>query len=216
MTTTGLGVPPVRPTLDEVIVRPLVRTDIDVAVALERRVHRDPWSARAFTAELAERSRHYVAAVLDGTVLGFGGSLLAADELHITTLVVDPLLHRRKLASRMLLALLDDGVSRGAEAATLEVRATNRGAQRLYTTFGFAPVGVRPGYYDRPAVGGALTREDAIIMWAYGIGGLLYAARLDQQRQRLAQPGGASGAPDLQVPHVGPRAGLPASTQGVR
>jgi len=40
----------------------------------------------------------------------------------------------------------------------LEVRASNRGAQRLYSRFGFAPVAVRKRYYTD-------NHEDAIVMF---------------------------------------------------
>ena len=60
---------------------------------------------------------------------------------------------------------------REAERITLEVRASNRGAQSLYSRFGFAPAGVRKGYY-------ADTGEDAIVMWAHDIDDEAYAQRL--------------------------------------
>ena len=43
--------------------------------------------------------------------------------------------------------------------ATLEVRATNYSAQKLYEQLGFTKAGVRKGYYID-------NQEDAIIMWA--------------------------------------------------
>ena len=54
---------------------------------------------------------------------------------------------------------------------TLEVRVDNRPAIALYTKFGLAPVGVRPGYYP----GG----EDAVVMWARDIDTAEYRSRLD-------------------------------------
>ena len=70
-------------------------------------------------------------------------------------------------------ALFDAGRQRDITALTLEVRASNRRAQRLYHRFGFAPVAVRSGYYksDRG-------REDAIIMWAYDVDAPEYRNRL--------------------------------------
>ena len=46
----------------------------------------------------------------------------------------------------------------GARRATLEVRASNHEAQRLYSRLGFAPAGVRRRYYSNPV-------EDAVILW---------------------------------------------------
>ena len=62
-------------------------------------------------------------------------------------------------------------IERGAHNLTLEVRASNRPAQELYRAFGFAPAGIRKGYYVE-------TKEDAIVMWATDVHEEAYAARL--------------------------------------
>ena len=41
-----------------------------------------------------------------------------------------------------------EATARGAERVGLEVRTDNAPAQALYRRFGFAPVGVRRGYYQ--------------------------------------------------------------------
>ncbi|MEJ2152487.1 MAG: ribosomal-protein-alanine N-acetyltransferase RimI, partial [Gemmatimonadota bacterium] len=46
---------------------------------------------------------------------------------------------------------------RGARRMYLEVRKSNRDAQRFYGHYGFEQVGRRAGYYSRP-------REDAVVM----------------------------------------------------
>ena len=46
----------------------------------------------------------------------------------------------------------------GATRATLEVRASNVGARRLYERLGFAVAGLRRRYYTNP-------EEDALILW---------------------------------------------------
>lgn len=87
-------------------------------------------------------------------------------EAHITTLVVAPTHRRRGIAPFLLTALLRRSVERGAVAATLEVRAGNQAARRLYRQFGFAPVGVRRDYYPDGPDGDS---EDAIIMWLHDL-----------------------------------------------
>ena len=181
-------------------------------LAVEQLVYPKPWSANLFTTEMSQpESRRYLVAVEHGgaarfgrrTVLGYAGVMVAVGEAHITTVAAHPHHHRRKIASRLLVRLLREARDLGAEAATLEVRVNNRGAQRLYSAFGFAPVGVRPRYY-------AETNEDALIMWAYDVHTDAYATLLDEQEARLHLPGGASGAADLHVPWVQERVGLPA------
>ena len=58
-----------------------------------------------------------------------------------------------------------------ADAVSLEVRVTNWGAQRLYSRFGFRPVGIRKNYYQE--IG-----EDALIMWLDGIRTPEFRARI--------------------------------------
>lgn len=204
----GVGMPE-RPPLGAVAVEPLRPHHLRGVLRIERDVYPRPWSRALFESELAQPdNRRYLVALVPRRmppwrrVVGYAGVQIQAGEAHVTTVAVDPTQHRRKIATRLLLGLLEAALALGARAATLEVRAGNRGAQRLYSAFGFAPVGVRPGYY-------AETGEDAVIMWAYDLDGPEFRARLQRQRERLEEPGGASGAPDHHVPWVRGRIGLP-------
>ena len=60
--------------------------------------------------------------------------------------------------SRRLLERLFEESEEEIGDYTLEVRAGNLPAIRLYESFGFTAEGRRPGFYDRP-------REDALIYW---------------------------------------------------
>lgn len=177
-------------------IAPMRRRHLRAVLGIEQQVHPRPWSAGLFESELSQKSRHYLVAQSAGRrggggfggstgggapcVLGYGGIMLAIDEVHVTNIATDPAVQRRGVASHLMIALLDTARAIGARAATLEVRTGNHGAQRLYRGFGFAPVGVRPGYYTDSG-------EDAIIMWVYDIDGPEYAARLDRRRSELAQ-----------------------------
>lgn len=199
-----------RAALEPVAVVGMRRRHLRQVLAIEERVYPRPWSPGLFTSEL-ERvdSRRYVVAVTPRdaglgrgwprVVVGYAGIMVAAGEAHVTTVAVDPDHHRRKIGSRLVHALLEAARQMDATAATLEVRMGNRGAQRLYQAFGFAPVGVRPRYY-------AETGEDALVMWVHDLQGESMRRRLDEQAARLREPAGASGCPDYSVPWV--RAGL--------
>lgn len=58
----------------------------------------------------------------------------------------------------LMRSVIDLMVKEGMERMTLEVRASNTSAQRLYERLGFVTAGVRKGYYSD-------NREDALIMW---------------------------------------------------
>ena len=169
---------------------PMRRRHLPEVVAIEDRVHVRPWSAGLFESELGHDDRHYLtawsgrsSAHRHRTLLGYGGVMLVLGDAHITNVAVDPTHQRRGIASHIVLALLETALRRGATAATLEVRADNHPAQRLYSSFGFAPVGVRPRYY--PPADPDSDMQDAIIMWVYDIDGPVHRQRLDARRADL-------------------------------
>jgi len=157
----------------EVVLSPMRRRHLRSVIRIEQQVYPRPWSIGLFMSELGFPSdrRVYLVARVDGTVVGYGGLMLVEEDGHVTTLAVDPAWHRHRIGTRLLHALATTAVGRGAENLTLEVRAGNDAAQALYARFGFAPAGVRKGYYVE-------TKEDAIVMWANDVHAPAYADRL--------------------------------------
>jgi [ribosomal protein S18]-alanine N-acetyltransferase len=156
----------------EVVITPMRRRHLRGVLKIETQVYPRPWSIGLFMSELAMRgSRVYLVARVGTQVVGYAGLMLAAGDGHVTTIAVDPSWHRCKIGTRLLAALVRDATERGANALTLEVRVTNVGAQELYRQFGFAPAGVRKGYYVE-------TGEDALVMWAHDIDTAAHRRRL--------------------------------------
>lgn len=163
----------------DVHVGPMRRRHLRSVLRIEAQVYPRPWSHSLFVSELALRStRAYVVAKVGRDVVGYAGLMMSITDGHITTIAVDPAWHRSGIGSRLLLALAREAIDRGATALTLEVRLSNRGAQDLYRRFGFAPVGVRKGYY-------ADTGEDALVMWAYDVNDPEYGRLLDALERRI-------------------------------
>lgn len=156
----------------EVTISPMRRRHLRGVLRIEQQVYPRPWSLGLFMSELGYRgSRVYVVARVGNAVVGYGGVMLVTDDGHVTTLAVDPAWQRHQLGTRLLHTLATAAIARGAQNLTLEVRASNQGAQALYRAFGFAPAGIRKGYYVE-------TNEDAIIMWANDVDAADYADRL--------------------------------------
>jgi ribosomal-protein-alanine N-acetyltransferase len=174
--------PPAEFSLAAVEVLPMRRRHVRSVLAIEERVFPTPWSYGLYLSELAQPSvRAYFVAVHRADLVGYGGLMLVLEEAHVTTIGVAPGWQRLGLGRLVLLHLAREALQRGSTDLTLEVRATNEGAQALYREFGFAPAGVRKNYYSE--IG-----EDAIIMWAHDIGSEQYAERLARIEQRLAAP----------------------------
>jgi ribosomal-protein-alanine N-acetyltransferase len=155
------------------------RRHLRSVVHIEEECYPRPWSGALFLSELAQRStRRYTVASIGPMVVGYSGLMVVGEEGHVTTLTVDPSWHRRGIGTALLLDLARAAAGRGVRHLTLEVRTGNTGAQALYGSFGFAPVGVRRNYYPE-------TGEDAIVMWANDIDTDDYARRLAAIESRL-------------------------------
>jgi len=158
--------------------RAMTHADIPVVLELERETYPQPWSEGIFADELSRTDRVYILAEHHGDMVGFGGLMLIEEDAHVTTLAVRAGARNAGLGSRLMLQLIAAGLNRGAQNLTLEVRATNEGAQRLYSRFGMVAVGVRKHYYRD---------DDAVIMWATDIDQPEYASRLDEIRRVLKE-----------------------------
>ena len=118
----------------------------------------DAWTRTMFEKELDNRiSVYYVAVDTDtGDVAGYAGVWMMVDVGNITNVAVAPALRRQGIGRYLVDAVVTACRRYGMECVTLEVRAGNLAAQRLYETCGFVRVGIRKGYYK--------DREDAVLM----------------------------------------------------
>lgn len=89
-------------------------------------------------------------------LVGYAGGLVVDGQVQILKIACDPAYRRRGIARELLAHVAADARDLGARSATLEVRASNAGAQRFYEALGFHGVGTRPHYYS--------DREDALIL----------------------------------------------------
>lgn len=157
-------------------VRRMTTADIPAVAALEARAFVEPWSPATFFEELALDNRLYLVAEESGSVVGYGGVMSLDEEAHIMTIAVDTPHTRRKIGTRLMLALIDLALERGARHLTLEVRISNDAALGMYRKLGFASVGLRPNYYRG---------EDALVMWAVNADDKPFRHRLDRVREEI-------------------------------
>ena len=151
----------------DVRIVPMRHEHLDEVAALERVCFSSPWSRNMLAEELDNACSAYLVALdkEDGSVVGYAGLLVVADEGYITNVAVRPESRRGGVASALLDVFVDFAVGNKLAFLTLEVRASNYGAIALYGSRGFRGVGRRPNYYEHP-------KEDAIIMTrTFGEGG---------------------------------------------
>jgi ribosomal-protein-alanine N-acetyltransferase len=145
----------------EMIIRQANINDAKDIHEIERLCFAEPWSLDSVVHELSNNPRaFYIAAELDGQVVGYAGLWWMLDEGHITNVAVRPGFRNRKIGEGIINVLIDFTVQEGIKHHTLEVRKSNEPAINLYTKFGFEVEGVRKGYYQDNG-------EDALIMWRH-------------------------------------------------
>lgn len=134
--------------------------DLEGVLAVEAESFTNPWTRAMYVWELQHRDvcHIYVARTPATAVAGFCALWLVFDEAHINNVAVLPRYRGRGMGRAILRHALADAHRRGARRATLEVRASNVDAIRLYERLGFHVAGARRAYYSSPV-------EDALILW---------------------------------------------------
>lgn len=129
-------------------IRPMMPSDIEDVLVVERDAFQMPWIRQAFMNELMENPfAHYLVAEDHEQIVGYCGIWIALNEAHITNIAVLSS-HRHQGVGRLLLkSMIRRALELEAVSMTLEVRESNADAQRFYKTFGFKKTGVKKGYY---------------------------------------------------------------------
>lgn len=108
----------------------------------------DPWPATAFIRELESEHNHYVAARVEGRLVGYAGITRLGRrppyEYEVHTIGVDPDQQGAGIGRELLSRILD--IASGG-VVFLEVRTDNVAAIGLYESVGFTKMGLRKRYY---------------------------------------------------------------------
>jgi ribosomal-protein-alanine N-acetyltransferase len=134
--------------------------DLDGVLQVESASFTNPWTREMYAWEL--QNRHvchiYVVRMAECRVAAFCAFWLVFDEIHINNVAVRPEFRGRGIGASLLEHVFMEARRLGALRATLEVRASNHAALRLYERLGFYVAGRRKHYYSKPV-------EDALILW---------------------------------------------------
>ena len=139
------------------MIKPMNLSHVSQIAELEKLCFSDPWSENSIASELENPLSFWLVFEENGAVLGYVGSQSVAPESDMMNLAVEPHARKRGIAQALVGALCDELISQKMESLTLEVRASNEPAIKLYTKLGFEIIGRRPRYYVNP-------QEDALIM----------------------------------------------------
>jgi ribosomal-protein-alanine N-acetyltransferase len=146
--------------IPEIEIRPLGEEDVDAVAEIERTAMPAPWSPAMFAGEIAKPTSVCLGAFErpDARLVGYVIVSRYVDAWHVMNVVVTDERRRLGIATTLLEEVFERTREEGRRGFTLEVRASNDAALRLYESMGFRAQGVRRGYYTD-------NREDAVIMW---------------------------------------------------
>ncbi|KSV58582.1 ribosomal protein S18-alanine N-acetyltransferase [Acetivibrio ethanolgignens] len=138
--------------------RLMEKKDLEQVCEIENKTFSQPWTREDFEASISNPNRIYIVAEENGEIAGYCGLWMVASEGQINNVAVREDFRKKGVGYGMLSYLLELGREKNQDAFTLEVRASNEAAIRLYEKLGFHSAGIRRGFYEKP-------REDANIMW---------------------------------------------------
>ncbi len=132
--------------------------DLEAVYRLNKENFSAYWSRQSLLSAL-ESGYDLLLCESDGQPIAYLLSLSIPDEIQIMQIAVSADYRRGGIARRMTETLITS--SPHASTVTLEVRAANHAARKLYTGLGFEQTGYRKHYYA-PDISGK--REDAVLM----------------------------------------------------
>jgi ribosomal-protein-alanine N-acetyltransferase len=163
-------------------VRRMQPGDVPRVAVIDRLSFPTPWPPSSYFLELGRRDRAYyvlIAPLLSSAqpeprwrrwlltvgqsddaprIVGYVGLRVEGPSAHLSTVAIHPDWRRLGLGELLLLTAIEKAIGMGGRVITLEVRAYNSVAHRLYEKYGFRDRGVHRGYYS--------DGEDAWIMEA--------------------------------------------------
>lgn len=132
--------------------------ELEAAASVEAACFSMPWSRQAMEESVRTGQMFFLTAYCDGKAVGECALRTICGEGEITNVAVLPEYRRLGIGRALMAELIKQGKKAGIREFTLEVRAGNRAAIRLYEENGFKTEGIRRNFYENP-------REDAMIMW---------------------------------------------------
>jgi ribosomal-protein-alanine N-acetyltransferase len=140
-----------------VAIRAMTPGDLSVVGEIEVASYSMPWNAATFDSLLRRRDADLIVAEVDGRVVGYAAAWTVLDQCELGNVAVAAGWRRRGIGALLVARMLELARARGVREVFLEVRPSNREAQRLYDRLGFRTVGRRRRYYVDPD-------EDALVM----------------------------------------------------
>ncbi|WOF16725.1 ribosomal-protein-alanine N-acetyltransferase [Methanoplanus sp. FWC-SCC4] len=146
--------------VENITIRRAKKADLSVINNIEKQLFTDPWDESAFLDALFFYQNTFFVAEENGKILGFviAGIEDTGEAIygHIMNIATVPECRNQGLGGRLMQRIEFECLVLGTEGVQLEVRVSNKEAQRFYQKMGYSQVFVIGGYYS--------DGEDAILM----------------------------------------------------
>jgi ribosomal-protein-alanine N-acetyltransferase len=128
---------------------------LDTIVSIENRSFMRPWTRDMFLGSVKNSAVKFRILVESKTIAGYYIISVAADEIEVLNIAVDPDFRRKNFGRYMLLDIQKEAINKKSKFIFLETWRANIAATSLYKSLGFTEIGIRKKYYGN---------EDAVIL----------------------------------------------------
>lgn len=149
------------------LLRYMTVADLPQVMEIDRLSFEIPWSEKSYRYEINESPQSFMVVLewnrtqpatrlqrwlkirpyADRRIVGYGGMWYIAGEAHVSTIAVHPKARGRGWGEILLAGMMRRGIALEADEVALEVRVSNRRAQKLYEKYAFKTVDVKKRYY---------------------------------------------------------------------
>ncbi len=125
--------------------------EISIIAHLECELYPQPWSQKDFEEILEQEAFWFWVAKKEQEIVGYLVCQVVENEAELHNIAVSKKYQRQGIGKILLQKLVGDLKQKNVSETFLMVRASNIPAQKLYESFGFNKIGLRPNYYRDPA-----------------------------------------------------------------
>ena len=132
------------------IIREMAESDIKEIAELEKECFSEPWSEDSLKDELTNETARFYVLRDNESLLGYIGANNICGEVYITNVAVNTNCRGKGYGKTLVNHLIKQSEFEKALFVTLEVRASNENAIKLYEKCGFKKIGERKNFYSKP------------------------------------------------------------------
>lgn len=130
------------------IVRELLKEDLDNLIEIENDIYKDPWNKEAYLRDLENDIAFNYVLEHDGVIIGYYGFWIMFDNIDITKVSIRKELQGKGLSNILMEDFFNRIKNLDIKTITLEVRVSNKKAIGLYSKYGFKNISTRKKYYS--------------------------------------------------------------------